>query len=723
MELRSKGAAPAFKSFAVLLLLVAAPAGQPLHAQAVPDDDPFASGGLVLRGGGVSTEMPAMRLGTDIRAEVSGSIARVTVTQAFRNTSDQWMEATYLYPLPDNGAVDDLRMVVGDRILIGNIREREEARQIYETALVEGRRAGLVEQERPNMFRTNAANVGPGETVLVAIQFQAPVRQLGDEYALRLPLVVGPRYVPPHTLMPPPLNHDTGIRLERYGLAAFHDAQRLLAPVMHPDMAEGLNPVSITVDLDPGFVPEAIDSPYHPIRVTEQGNGVREVQLASGPVPANRDFELRWRAGGSEPAVALYRQRLQGMDYLMATITPPPAPASSSTPPREMVFVIDNSGSMGGDSMDAARSSLLYALDRLQPGDRFNVIRFDDTMTELFPQPVAVTPAQVAVARAFAENIDASGGTEMLPALREALVDDTPDDRGRVRQVIFLTDGGLSNEEEMMAEIVAHRGRSRVFMVGMGSAPNGYLMRRMAEAGRGTFTNVGMGFEVRDRMRELLLRLATPVATGLRIETSGTALEFTPQDLPDLYAGEPLVLLGRTANSSGTVTLSGVTAGRRWTRRLYLGQAASSDAVARLWARRRIDDIEAQRWSYQIDYDEAAQQIAALGLAFHIVTSETSLIAEDQTPARPAGAHLVREELPLLLPAGWDFDALFGRNAELAAAYAAAAADDPDAVDLPQTAAPWRGALATGLLVLLAGLTGLVLARRRGGGARQSVVA
>lgn len=700
IEWKSKRGTGVVRILVVLVMVcVASLALVSARAQSAPGEDPFANGGLVLRGKGVAGELPAVRLGTDIKAEVSGSVARVTVTQAFRNTSDQWMEATYLYPLPDNGAVDDLKVIVGDRILIGKIREREEAREIYEIALAEGRQAGLVEQERPNMFRSNVANVGPGETVLVAIEFQAPVRQLGEEYALRLPLVVAPRYVPPHT---------TRTR------AGWGQALRVTAPLAAPEISEVLNPVSIRVDLDTGFVPSEIDSPYHPIRVVAGEGGVRTISLAAGEVPANRDFELRWRSATREPAMGLYRQELGGMNYLMATITPPSAPAGTRLPPREMIFVIDNSGSMGGVSMDAAKSSLIYALDRLRPGDRFNVIRFDDSMTELFPAPVAATESNVSRARRYAESLYASGGTEMLPALREALVDDTPADRERVRQVIFLTDGSLSNEEEMMAEIALNRGRSRVFMVGMGSAPNNYLMRRMAEAGRGTYANVGMGSEVRDRMRELLQRLSTPVATNLTVRVEGSAVEFAPDDLPDLYAGEPLVLLARAPELQGTVTLSGTTAGHRWTRQVDILDASTSDAVAQLWARRRIDAIEAQRWSYEIDYEEAARKIAELGLTFHIVTSETSLIAEDETPVRPAGAHLVREELPLLLPAGWDFDALFGNNAELASRHQAMReAAAAEGVDLPQTALPWRGALGSGLAFLLVGLLGLALLRRR----------
>ncbi len=665
--------------------------------------DPFASGGLILRGKGATQELPALRLGTDISAKVTGNVARVTVTQAFRNTSNDWMEGTYLFPLPDDGAVDDLKMVVGDRILIGHIRAREEAREIYETAMREGRQAGLVEQARPNMFRTNVANVAPGETVLIAIQFQAPVRQLGGEYALRLPLVVGPRFISPTTVL------DAEGNISEEGL---RDAARVTAPTLAPDVAEGMNPVSITVDLAPGFVPAQVDSPYHAIDITAGAGNTTRVTLTQGEVPADRDFELRWRAAGNQPALGLFRQTFDGKDYVMATITPPSQPQRGTIPPREMIFVIDNSGSMSGASMDAARRSLIYALGTLRPQDQFNVIRFDDTMTQLFDEAVPASREQVRTAHMFASGLHAGGGTDMLPALRAALVDPQSARTIVIRQVIFLTDGSLSDEQAMMREIEGNRGRSRVFMVGIGSAPNNYLMRRMAEAGRGTYANIGYGDEVQDRMRDFLDRLAAPVAHDLSISLEGGAIEFTPEDLPDLYAGEPLVLISRADEARGRLTVSGTLGGRRWSQTVNLAEAQESDAVARLWARRRVGEIEAARWSGETDYEEAGKQIAALGIAFHIVTEETSLIAEDETPRRPPGVRLRREELPLLLPHGWDFEHLFGHDGS-GEPVDPATAGDSEAVQLPKTAALWSGQLQAGLLVLLLGIMGLAASRRR----------
>ena len=682
---------PLIAGLAVLFIAVMLTLGAAglVRANATPDDPE--TGGLRLQTRSGQTRQ-AVRLGTDMQVTVTGASARVKVTQAFRNTGNEWVEATYLYPLPENGSVDSLKMVVGQRIIIGEIARREEARQIYEAARAEGQRAGLVEQERPNMFTNRVANIGPGETVLIEIEYQAPVRQVAGQYALRLPLVVGPRYVPARSPDP-----------------------AVTAPLAVGGGAEALNPVSISVRLAPGYTPADVVSPFHAVRVANSGAQERTVTLTAGTAPSNRDFELRWRSAETEPSVGLFRERMGRHDYLMAVVTPPAPQRNRPVPPRELVFVIDNSGSMGGESMAQAKASLKIALDSLKPADRFNVIRFDDTMTELFERPMPATAEQVALAGRFADGLEARGGTEMLPALQAALVDDTPRDTGRVRQVIFLTDGSISNEAEMLAALGQDRGRSRVFMVGIGSAPNTFLMSRMAELGRGTFTHIGDTAEVQERMSALLDRLTRPVVTNLRVQ-GPAGVEVTPADLPDLYEGEPLVLLARADRLSGRMTVEGTLEGRPWRRTVDLSRAEAGQGVARLWARGRVTDLEVAAYLDQMTWDAASAGIARLGLEFAIVTRETSLVAVDRTPARPQGARLTQEELPLALPHGWSFDALFGAGA--AAAEAAAQPEDPvELLPLPQTAANWERSAWIGGAMLLAGLIGLVWRRRRRVGA------
>ena len=446
--------------FLLALALLAAAAAS--RAQESELEDTPEAGALILHPRNGGADLPAIRLGTHVEVEVTGAVARTRIVQAFRNTGKSWAAATYLYPLPEDGAVDSLKMVIGNRIVVGEIRRREDAVRIYEEAKAKGQKAALVEEQRPNMFVNRVANVAPGETILIEIRYQSPIVHRRGEYSVRLPLVVGPRYVPPSTIA---------------SSAAAADAAAVTAPILDP-VHGGINPVSVELRLRPGFPVAGLASPSHPIAIEAEGEA-RIVRLAEGKVPADRDFVLHWRSASADSTLGLFRESFAGSDFLMAVLTPPVEDRKRPIGPREMIFVIDNSGSMSGESMDQAKASLSHALETLKPADRFNVIRFDDTMTELFERPVPATPDQVAIARRFTDGLDANGGTEMLPALKQALVDDTPGDSKRLRQIVFLTDGAISNEGEMLAEIGARRGRSRVFMVGIGSAPNTYLMTHM----------------------------------------------------------------------------------------------------------------------------------------------------------------------------------------------------------------------------------------------------
>ena len=694
-------------ALSVAMLGLTASARVAAQDDVVGEDERPSSGDLLLFGTAMTTAAPAVRLGSDMDVTVTGTIARVKVTQVFRNTSDKWMEATYLYPLPQDGAVDSLKMVVGRRIIIGDIRRRAEARATYEQAKAQGRKAGLVEQQRPNIFSTAIANVGPGETVLVAIEYQAPVRQVAGRYSLRLPLVVGPRYLPPHSLQRP---------------GAVADARTITAAPINAT-GKPLNPVSITVRLAPGFAPVELASAYHKVDVSGSG-ATRTIRLAGGKVPSNRDFELGWRLASPDPSVGLFRQKVGTQHYVMASITPPDSVQTAPPPPREMVFVIDNSGSMGGASMDQAKASLIHALETLSPQDHFNVIRFDDTLTQLFDHSVLASPEQVNTAVRFARSLKASGGTEMLPALKAALADSAATGApGTLRQIIFLTDGDISNEAEMAAAIANDNGRSHLFPVGIGSAPNQYLMARMATMGRGTYTNIGSGSEVTAKTTALLEMLKRPVVRNVTVRVDGASLDLTPRILPDLYSGEPLVLLGKTDRLAGTMTISGKIGARLWSTTLDLADAVDSPSVAKLWARRRIDDVETERTLGRVPEEKADEAIAALGLDHHLVTSQTSLVAVDRTPSRPAGATLTHEDMPIELPAGWDFGTLFGgASGDAAAANEARAghiADEAAQLDLPQTATDFAASFAAGLATLMIGALALIfLGRRRRGEAK-----
>src|SRR5882757_1978325 len=573
------------------------------------------SGALLLRSEN-DRYVEAPLTATDVDLAVSGPTARARVTQIFHNPTDGWVEAVYVYPLPQGGAVDTLKMVVGDRVIVGDVKDRKSAREVYEQAKSAGQKAGLTEQERPNIFTNSVANIGPRETVVVQIEYQEPVRQSGSEFSLRVPLVVAPRYIPA------PIVQTVDFGADGQGWGRINDPvpdrERITPPVLDPRDNPPVNPVAITVRLQAGFPLGEVKSHHHPIKSETVDGGVRVIKLAEGAVPADRDFELTWKPQESAaPSVGLFRERVGAADYLLAFVTPPVVATLEERRPREIVFVIDNSGSMGGTSMAQAKASLIYALGRLGASDRFNVIRFDNTMDVLFPDTLPADAERVAQAKAFVSALEARGGTEMVPPMKAALTDRRGADAGFVRQVIFLTDGEIGNEQQLFETIGAMRGRSRIFMVGIGSAPNSFLMTRAAELGRGTFTHIGSVDQVEERMRALIAKLESPAVTNLAATFSDVRADATPGVLPDLYCGEPLALAAKVSALTGTLEVKGMIGDQPWVVTLPLAGAAEGRGLSKLWARRKIADAEVARTLRQITPDEADQRILALGLEHH----------------------------------------------------------------------------------------------------------
>jgi Ca-activated chloride channel homolog len=592
---------------------------------------------------------------------VSGPTSRARVTQIFDNPTKEWVEAVYVNPLPDGGAVDTLKMAIGDRIVIGDIKERVEAKAIYEDAKRTGRKATLLEQERPNIFTNSVANVGPGERVVVQIEYQEPVHRSGNTSSLRVPLVVAPRYNPAPVVQTVDFNNDSG----GWGHAnndPVPDRDRITPPVLDSGVAAPTNPVAITVHLNAGFPLGEVKSHHHAVNVEAPAADARVIRLDTKVTPADRDFDLTWTPAATDaPSVGLFREHVGNAHYVLALVTPPSvADAVKESPPREVVFVIDNSGSMGGTSIVQAKASLLFALGRLKSNDRFNVIRFDNTMQSLFTDTVSADADNIARATQFVSAIQANGGTEMVPPMRAALTDRRGETSPYLRQVVFLTDGEIGNEQELFHTIADMRGRSRVFMVGIGSAPNSFLMTRASEIGRGTYTHIGSVDQVQERMRELTEKLESPAVTDLSARYSNGTMDATPDPLPDLYRGEPVVIAARIGASDGMLEIKGMIGDRPWTVTLPVAKAAEGTGLSKLWARRKITDAEMASRRDRSMAAEADKRILALALEHHLVSRLTSLVAVDATPSRPDGARLTRAELPLNLPAGWDFDRVFG---------------------------------------------------------------
>ncbi|MCE9524058.1 MAG: marine proteobacterial sortase target protein [Alphaproteobacteria bacterium] len=634
-----------------------APPTAPAETSGLVQVDDMHTGALLLKSTEAGKYLEAPRLKTDVAITVTGPIARARITQRFENPTDKWVEGVYVFPLPQNSGVDTLRMQIGDRFLEGDVKERQEARQIYEKAAAAGIKTTLIEQQRPNMFTNSVANIGPHETIVVQIEYQEAIRLDGDKLSLRVPLVVGPRYNP----LPQPVF--TGVAYDDSAIvsvsAPVPDRDAITPPVLHPNYGK-INPVTLKVTLKSGVALAAIESQFHPADIARPDDKTATIEL-KGPVPADRDFVLNWKlAANAAPQATLYRETIGADSYYLAMIVPPVGTTVPKRQPREAIFVIDNSGSMAGESMGQAKKALSMALKELKPGDKFNVVRFDDTLEVLFQDAVPADAAHITTAYNFVTGLEANGGTEIYPALQAALVDRTPNDKTRLRQVIFLTDGAVGNEDQVLAEIGKSLGRSRLFTVGIGSAPNSFLMEHIARLGRGTFTHIGSESEVDARMTELFNKLESPVMTDLRV-ADGVKLETWPNPVPDLYAGEPVVLTAVTPAQSGKVRIEGRMGQAPWSAMLDLATAVDGNGVSKLWARSKIGAIEDLRYHGAKEGDVDAE-VLKVALAHHLVSRVTSLVAVDVTPSRPDGETLTSSEMPTNLPHGWNFEKVFGED-------------------------------------------------------------
>jgi len=601
-------------------------------ASANASDDPE---GLVFERDG--QWVASLAMDTTVHMQVHGLLAEVTVRQTYRNDTAGWREGRYLLPLPENAAVGGLTLRIGERLVEGEVREKQEAKAIYEAAAASGQRASLVSQNRPNLFQTAVANIGPGEEVEIEVRYWQPVDYRDGEFSLGLPLTLTPRYNPAP---------DPEASLAMQAMAAQPEA----LPVALAADGRGLAlppTVALSAEIVAGIELERVESPTHAVTVWAEG-GVHRVLLAELVEASDRDFELRWAPVPSKaPRSALFTDRVGGEDYALLMIVPPTLPVASL--PRELILVIDNSGSMSGASMAQAIEAADRALARLKPGDRFNVIRFDDDFDLLFPEPVPAQPGNVARARAFVRSLRAEGGTEMLPPLRAAFAGRAPE--GYLRQVVLATDAAIGNEDALLQLVEGARADARLFPVGIGSAPNGHFLRKAAEAGRGTHIVVRDVEEVAEKMDALLARLDRPAMRDVAVDWPGVA-EAYPARIPDLYHGEALQVVARLDALRGVATVRGL-APQPWVRRLLLdgGKATPAPGIGRVWARARIDSLEddIRRGG---DIERLRPAVVDVALRHGLVSTYTSLVAVDRTPARPRDAGLGSTQVANATPAG-----------------------------------------------------------------------
>lgn len=542
---------------------------------------------------------PAAAVGTAVEVRVTGIVARTRVTQIFTNPTGKTVEGIYVFPLPDGAAVDTLRMTVGGRVLEGVVRQKQEAAAEYKQAKEEGRRASLVDFERPGVFTTAVANFGPGETVEIALELQQVVEYGRGRFGLRFPL---------------------GIPSEAGARAA--------APTF-----------AFHVDLAPGFPLGRIESSSHDITVTADERRLRyAVDLTAGVAPARADFVLEWApAVGREPRAVYFTEKIGDERYALLMVMPPElhpdtADAAAARLPRESVYVIDTSGSMEGDSIKQARKALQLGLGRLAPGDAFDVIRFSGDATALFGQSLPVDSGKVRNARDWVGGFKADGGTNMLAALELALPQGRPG--GLLRQVIFVTDGQVASEAQLLGFIDRNLGASRLFTVAIGSAPNAAFLRRAAALGRGTFTAIASTDQVAAGMADLFARIEAPLLRDVAVRWSDPDAEAWPERISDLYLGEPIVVTARLRGAAGTVEVEGLRGDEPWGDEIPAAAEVRGAGLDKLWAGQKVQAL-LDSLAGGANPDEVEREVTELGLRYHLLTPYTSLVVVDPELPEP----------------------------------------------------------------------------------------
>ncbi|MFT2089677.1 marine proteobacterial sortase target protein [Paraglaciecola sp. 2405UD69-4] len=606
--------------------------------QVIPSDYDAKNGTLYLTSTEENTATPvdsspliSPLLNTKVDIKVNGIVARTKLTQTFKNASNNWADGMYVFPLPENAAVDHLIMTIGERKIEGQIKEKSQAKQLFNKAKSAGKKVSLVAQHRPNVFSNKIANIGPNETIVISIEYQQTLNLQAQEYSLRFPMTVAPRYSP-------------------------RDTNTQAPPELPQGDVKGDPNIQLAVHLQAGFDLEHINSEFHPITQQRLADGSYKINLQSGH-HANQDFVLTWRPElGANPQVAHLTQHINGSEYGLIMVNGPNSKDTILNLPREVIFVLDTSGSMEGESIIQAKQALLLAIQQLSAKDTFNIIEFNSRSQNLWRTPQKANAVRKQQATDFVSDLAANGGTEMHSALDLAFAQSTHSKSSAdMSQIIFITDGSVSNEASLMSLIENKINNSRLFTVGIGSAPNTYFMTEAAQLGRGTFTYIGSTQQVQLKMQQLLSKIQHPTLTDIELLLTGTSkdskpqLEMYPKTIPDLYFNEPLILSYKLTQQApeveealDTMTLTAKYQGQDWVQVLPHTTPSRQSGLDVLWARNKIrqltqDKRRAQMTEHNSDalQKEYQAQITATALTHHVVSQYTSLIAIDVTPTKP----------------------------------------------------------------------------------------
>ena len=611
----------------------------------------------------------ALPLDITLNIEVNGLVAYAQIKQVFINPYNIELEGKYQFPLPENAAIKHLKVKVADKEIIGQIMEKKAAKAVYERAKKRGKKASLVQQQRPNLFTNNIANIPAQSTVVVTLDFIMPVTFNLNQLSLKLPLAMTARYQSENYQKSPAQQHTEFIPSQAKVLAN--------------------SKASINIVLNAGASVATITSNSHNIKTKaltgDQASHL--ITLTEEQAIANSDFELNWQLQPNQkPQVISFTEQI-GSEYFTLLTFFPPSVDQTTTLARDIIFIIDTSGSMQGNSMVQAKASLQEAILKLNTKDSFNIIAFDDSVKLLFPDTNMASPRNIGQAQQFINNLQADGGTEMYRPLSQALVMAKAQQQTvkAIRQVIFITDGAVANEFELMQLLDGAQRNFRLFTVGIGAAPNGYFMKKAAQFGRGSYVFIKNNNEVQSQMSALMSKINHPAITNIDLMFDNQVhqeVDVYPKRIADLYIGEPLQIAIKSKLPITSVQVMGDSAESPWYQQVIIDDSHSSRGISTLWARRKIESL-LDSLVTGADKDQVKSEVISTSITHQTLSPYTSFIAVE----KPA------ELLPLT--------AKNNENNAKRQMNTLAKAHENLMVAMPRTALGWYQQLLFGLLIML----------------------
>ncbi len=550
---------------------------------------------------------------TDVQADIAGYGARVTVKQTFTNPSKAPIEAIYTFPLPHDAAVDRMSLRMGDRVINATIKKREEARQIYEAAKNLGRVAGLLDQQRPNIFTQSVANIMPGATIEVEISYVQILEFKDDQFEFVFPMVVGPRY-----------------------LGNAPDPTKISPPTAAPGVRVGTD-ITLKVNLNAGAQLNELKSVLHQVNTQKTGANTATVTLAKKDEIPNRDFILRYSVANNQvqDAFLTYADAQKG-GFFSLILNPPKVPAPDQIAPKEVVFVMDQSGSQNGFPLEKSKELTKKLIRTLNPDDTFTVVAFSNGVKHLWTTPRKASDEAISVADKFVQDLQANGGTNLYSGVQAAL--DVPVDPERLRLIVFNTDGFVGDEARIIGSIEARSKTSRMFTFGIGNSVNRFLIDEMSRAGRGDSETVTLEADTDKTVERFIQRTQNPILTDIQVKVEGVPVyEMTPRGIQDVFSSKPVVVTGRYSQPGrGSITITGKLGGESWSRVIpvtFPAQDKDGSSIATLWARRRVADLQGAMamagWQNK-DTKPFVNEITNTGLRYGIMTEYTSFVAVEQ---------------------------------------------------------------------------------------------